>query len=116
MMLGAFNISLRLLQLAFATTVVGITAVYLNKAGDAGRSASHMSRFIYAEVVAAISMITALALVTPFSKAFTFWPFDVFLSLNWLVVFGLLANVRNNRSPLTLPTSLAPPNLNDWII
>jgi len=86
------NILLRLAQLVFSAIVAGITGWYLDKSDDAGVSSWDLGRFIYTEVVAAISLLAALIWLVPFSSSFIHWPFDLFLSVNWFVAFGLLVD------------------------
>jgi hypothetical protein len=50
-------------------------------------------RFIYTEVIAALSILLALFWLIPFSGGFIHWPVDVLLSIGWFVAFGLLVNV-----------------------
>jgi hypothetical protein len=86
------NILLRLAQLVFSAIVAGITGWYLHKSDEAGVSSWDMGRFIYTEIVAAISLLAALIWLVPFSSSFIHWPFDLFLSVNWFVAFGLLVD------------------------
>jgi hypothetical protein len=88
------NIVLRLAQLVFAAIVAGITGWYLHKSDQAGVSSWDVGRFIYTEVVAALSILVALLWLLPFSSAFIHWPFDFFMSILWFVAFGLLVDVR----------------------
>lgn len=86
------NIVLRLAQLVFSAIVAGITGWYLHKSDKAGASSWDMGRFIYTEVVAALSILVSLLWLLPFSSAFVHWPFDIFMSINWFVAFGLLVD------------------------
>ncbi|KAL7937041.1 membrane-associating domain-containing protein [Trichoderma chlorosporum] len=85
------NIVLRAAELVFATIVAGVTGQHLHQY----RHASDWSqgRFIYTEVVAALSMFFALIWLVPFSWAFVHWPVDLILSLAWWASFGLLVNM-----------------------
>jgi hypothetical protein len=87
-----FSMLLRLAELAFAAIVAGLTGVYLHavKSGASGQG-----RFIYTEVIAAISILLALLWLLPFSGGFIHWPVDFVLSVAWFVSFGLLVNWLN---------------------
>lgn len=86
-----FSMVLRLAELAFAAIVAGITGNYLHS--QQGVSAWDLGRFIYTEVVAGLSIIFAIIWLFPFSGSFIHWPADLFISIMWWVVFGLLVNV-----------------------
>jgi len=84
------SICLRTGELAFAAVVAGIIGSYLHS-----HDASHSwpgARFIYTEVVAGVSILLALLWLLPFAGGFIHWPADVFLSLAWFAVFGLLVD------------------------
>jgi len=51
------------------------------------------ARFIYTEVVAAISIFLAIIWLFPFSGSFVHWPLDLFISICWFVAFGLIVNL-----------------------
>lgn len=85
---------LRAAELAFAAIVAGINGSYLHDMDRPGLKDSWpLARFIYAEVVAALSIFFALIWLLPWSGAFAHYPFDFFVSVLWFVVFGLLVNV-----------------------
>lgn len=84
------SIVLRAGELAFAAIVAGVTGQYLHQSSA---SAWELARFIYTVVVAGIAILLALLWLLPFSSTFTHWPVDVFISILWWVVFGLLVNV-----------------------
>jgi Membrane-associating domain len=84
------SICLRIGELAFAVVVAGLIGSYLHS-HDSGHSWPG-GRFIYTEVVAAISILLALFWLLPFAGGFIHWPADVILSLAWFAVFGLLVN------------------------
>ena len=85
------SLVLRTAELVFAAIVAGVTGDYLHM--SQGASAWSLGRFIYAEVVAGVSIFLALIWLFPFSSTFTHWPVDIFVSLLWWAVFGLLVNV-----------------------
>lgn len=61
------NIALRFLQFVFAITVAGLYGVDLNHARKYEVDAD--SRWVYAEVVAGLSAVTALVFAVPFFKS-----------------------------------------------
>ena len=72
------NIILRTAEIAFAAIVAGITGWILAK------SSSHtpgFGRFVYTEVIAALTILVALLWLIPFSWSFEHWPFDFFMSV-----------------------------------
>ncbi|GAO17934.1 uncharacterized protein UV8b_00373 [Ustilaginoidea virens] len=81
------SLLLRTAELVFASIVAGVTGHYLHH--------SHWAhgRFIYTEVVAALSIVLAVVWLVPFSGTFVHWPVDIFVSILWWVAFGLLANL-----------------------
>ncbi|KAJ9154692.1 hypothetical protein NKR19_g4474 [Coniochaeta hoffmannii] len=84
---------LRLAELVFAAIVLGITSHYLHL--SKGVSAWHLGRFIYTDVVAALSVILAIIWLFPFSGSFIHWPADLIISIAWFVSFGLLVRWLN---------------------
>lgn len=85
------SLVLRAAELVFAAIVAGVTGEYLHRSNA---SSWELGRFIYTEVVAGISIFLALIWLFPFSGTFIHWPVDIFVSILWWAVFGLLANVR----------------------
>ena len=79
---------LRLAELVFGAIVLGITSHYLHL--TKGVSAWNQGRFIYTDVIAALSIILALIWLFPFSRSFIHWPADLAISIAWFVSFGLL--------------------------
>ena len=98
------SLVLRAAELAFAAIVAGVNGEYLHKATG---TAWDNGRFIYTEVVAALSILFAIIWLFPFSGSFIHWPMDLVLSLCWFAAFGLLVNV----SVLLLSLSLLQPTL-----
>ena len=97
---------LRAAELAFAAIVAGITGQYLHQ--NNGASSWSLGRWIYTEVVAALSIFFAIIWLFPFSGSFIHWPTDLVLSICWFVAFGLLVNVSSPSSLLpTCATSFA---------
>ncbi|GJN70818.1 hypothetical protein PLICBS_004878 [Purpureocillium lilacinum] len=81
---------LRAVELAFAAIVAGVTGEYLHKSNA---SSWDLGRFIYTEVVAALSIFFALIWLVPFSSTFIHWPVDLFMSVLWWASFGLLVDL-----------------------
>ncbi|KAK5555136.1 hypothetical protein LTR46_006766 [Exophiala xenobiotica] len=90
------SIVLRVAELAFAAVVLGVTSKYLHDYRSG--SGAPLARFIYVEVVAAISVLFALLWLLPFASGFFHWPVDLFLSFAWFAAFGLLVNYVNGRT------------------
>lgn len=91
------SLVLRAAELVFAAIVAGVNGEYLHKSD--GASAWQLGRFIYTEVVAALGILFSLLLLIPFSGTFIHWPLDIFMSINWWIVFGLLVDVSHTPSP-----------------
>jgi len=81
---------LRVGELAFACVVAGLTGEYLHSVEHV--STGTKGRFIYTEVIAAISILLALLWLLPFSGGFIHWPIDLFLFAAWIVSFALMVN------------------------
>ncbi|MBE3048832.1 hypothetical protein IMZ48_41310, partial [Candidatus Bathyarchaeota archaeon] len=86
------NIVLRTAEIAFAAIVAGITGWILAKST---RHTLGFGRFVYTEIIAALTILVALLWLIPFSWSFEHWPFDFFMSVCWFVAFGLLVNVSS---------------------
>jgi hypothetical protein len=71
--------------------VAGLSGEYLSHTSGASGDWSR-GRFIYTEVLAAVSMLLALLWLLPFSGTFIHWPVDLLLAIGWFVAFGLLVN------------------------
>jgi len=82
------SICLRIGELAFAAVVAGLSGEYLHVVHSSPDWSK--KRFIYTEVIAALSILLALFWLIPFSGGFIHWPVDVLLSVGWFVAFGLL--------------------------
>jgi hypothetical protein len=98
------SMGLRAAELVFAAIVAGVTGDYLHHAHG---SSWNLGRFIYTEVVAGLSIFLALIWLIPFSSTFIHWPMDIFISILWWVVFGLLVDV--SYIPPQLRIQMRPP-------
>ncbi|CAM1501124.1 Fc.00g102860.m01.CDS01 [Cosmosporella sp. VM-42] len=84
---------LRAAELVFAAIVAGVTGHFLHQShADSWAN----GRLIYTEVVAALSILFAVVWLIPFSGTFIHWPMDIFVSILWWVVFGLLVDLIGN--------------------
>lgn len=90
-----FSMVLRLAELAFAAIVAGLNGDYLHAVRHV--DPWHLGRFIYAEVVAGLSILLALIWLFPFSGSFIHWPVDFFISMAWFAAFGLLVDWLNGN-------------------
>lgn len=95
------SIILRAAELAFAAIVAGVTGEYLHKSN---LDSWALGRFIYAEVVAGLSIFFALIWLVPFSSSFIHWPMDLVLSVCWWIVFGLLVDVSTVQPKMCAPS------------
>jgi len=88
--------ALRVGELAFAATVVGLVGSYLHayKSG----SGWPLARFIYIEIIAGLSILFALLWLLPFAGGFFHWPVDLLLAFAWFAAFALLVNYVDNRT------------------
>ncbi|KAI9804484.1 MAG: hypothetical protein M1825_001383 [Sarcosagium campestre] len=84
------SIPLRLGELVFAAVVAGLTGKYLHSLKNARLGSQ--KRFIYTEVVAALSMLLALIWLIPITGGFIHYPIDFILFVAWIVAFGLLVD------------------------
>lgn len=71
------NVILRFFQLGSAAIVAGIIGWGLHRI-DRGNGPSN-GRLIYAEVVAALSLVASIVLLIPFKFVFSAWPVDLLL-------------------------------------
>jgi len=83
---------LRIGELAFAAVVAGLTGEYLHSVQNESNSDFSKARFIYTEVVAAVSILLALLWLLPFTGSFIHWPIDFLLFAAWIIAFGLMVD------------------------
>lgn len=79
------------LQVTFSAVVAAITGLHLQQ-NSRGSSSLDLSRFIYTEAVAGLSILSSLLWLLPFSRSFTHWPTDLLLSVCWFIAFGLIVS------------------------
>jgi len=87
---GILSILLRIGELAFAAVVAGLTGEYLHSIRNV--PAHDKARFIYTEVIAALSILLALVWLIPFRRTYFHYVMDFILFAAWMVAFGLLVN------------------------
>lgn len=87
------SIILHFAELCFAAIVAGLTGRYLHAVRHT--SAWDRSRFIYTEVVAALSIVFSIIWLFPFSGSFLHYPVNLILSVLWFVSFGLIVSWLN---------------------
>lgn len=82
----------RFLQFVLAITVCGLYGVDLAKAHKEGKYSD--SKWVFAEVTASLSAVTAVLYIIPFLARIPFiWIWDVVLSILWITVFGLFGKL-----------------------
>jgi hypothetical protein len=84
------SIPLRIGEIAFAGVVVGILAQFFSRNSSSDNWPK--ARFIYTMIVACLSVLLAFLWLIPFSAGFTTFAVDIFLSLCWFAVFGLMVD------------------------
>lgn len=87
-----FSPILRAGELISAAVVMGILAGYEHYINRA--DASNNGRIIYSLVIACITLLFSILLLTPFHSSFYFFVLDFIFFICWMVAFGLMANVR----------------------
>ncbi|KAL3471010.1 marvel domain-containing protein [Aspergillus californicus] len=87
------SIVLRVTEIAFGAVVAGIFGWFLHKFGDA--DVWPEPRWIYTEVVAAISILFGIIWLIPFSSGFFTWPLDLLISMAWFAAFGVQVDANN---------------------
>ncbi|TPX09764.1 uncharacterized protein E0L32_009103 [Thyridium curvatum] len=90
--------TLHFFQFVLAITVCGLYGVDLSRASKAGVRSD--SRWVYAEVVGALSALTALLLMVPFFLRFAaVWVWNVVLFILWIALFGVFASLFIHEDP-----------------
>ncbi|KAL1982752.1 hypothetical protein VTN96DRAFT_934 [Rasamsonia emersonii] len=86
------SVVLRIGEIGFGAIVAGIVGYYLNQLDGSGWPEG---RWIYTEVIAALSILLGLFWLIPFASTFFVWPVDVVLALAWFAAFGILVDELN---------------------
>ncbi|SLM34797.1 Marvel domain [Lasallia pustulata] len=82
---------LRFLQFVLALTVAGLYGAQLD---DQRKHGGHGdSRWIYAEVVAALSAVTCILYMIPLVRSYLFFAWDLILFILWVALFGLFGKL-----------------------
>ncbi|KAK5727432.1 hypothetical protein LTR15_003328 [Elasticomyces elasticus] len=107
------RIFLRFLQLVFAVTIAGLYAVNLQDVKRAHKANEEegvfiYSRWVFAEVVAILSIITVLVYAVPFIKSAWGFAWDWCLFVLWTALFGLFAKPFIHIPAATYPKSDQP--------
>ncbi|KAF4304219.1 hypothetical protein GTA08_BOTSDO08150 [Botryosphaeria dothidea] len=83
------SIFLRFGEFVSAAVCLGISAYFIHRYHDGERNLPN-GRTIYTIVIAAVSLVTSLIWMIPFTGTFFHYPFDFILSLAWFASFGAL--------------------------
>ncbi|BCS29437.1 MARVEL domain-containing protein [Aspergillus puulaauensis] len=81
------SIVLRIAQVVFGAVVAGIVGWFLHTFDNT--DVWPKPRWIYTEVIAAISILFGLVWLIPFSSGFFTWPLDLLISFAWFAAFGI---------------------------
>ncbi|CAL3967716.1 unnamed protein product [Diplocarpon coronariae] len=88
------SFALRIGELAFSSVIAGLTGQYLHQTRHS--ASTSRKRFIYTEVIAALSILFTLLFLFPFASSFLYWPIDFLLFAGTMVSFGLLAHYNHS--------------------
>lgn len=81
---------IRFFQFVFAITIL---ALYGQDITDQRHAGHADGRWVFAEVVAGLSAVTALIFMVPFFKTYKAFGWDVLLFFLWVVVFGIFGHL-----------------------
>jgi len=85
-----FSVLLRILQIAAAVVVMGITSDYVHDVNKVHGKPS--DQLVYTLVIAVFSIVVAFVLLIPFTATLTLFPLDFLFFILWIVSFGILVN------------------------
>jgi len=85
----------RLLQIIIALIIAGLYGRDLQTDSEHGDHAD--SRWVYAEVVAGFSLLTAAVYLLPFIQSFKFFFWDAILFIFWTALFGVFGKMYIHR-------------------
>lgn len=89
---------LHFIQFVLALTVCGLYGVDLHRANKAGVYID--SKWVYAEVVGALSAFTAILYFIPFIVRFWLvWAWNLVLFILWIALFGVFGKMYINENP-----------------
>jgi len=89
---------LHFLLLVLALVVAGLYGIELQRADEADKHGDN--RWIYAEVVAGLSALTAILLMVPFMLRFmVVWVWDFVLFVLWVALFGVFGKMYIHEDP-----------------
>lgn len=90
--------ALHIVQFALAITVCGLYGVDLQRAHVEHKYID--SKWIYAEVVGAISALTAVLYLVPFILRFWLvWAWNIILFILWIALFGVFGKMYIHEDP-----------------
>jgi len=99
------RITLRFLQFVMAIVVAGLYGVDLDHATKAGAYTD--GKWVFAEVVAALSAVTVLIYALPFLKSYWAFAWDWILFCLWTALFGVFGHIY-------IPAHPTPKQLGQW--
>ncbi|OCK75685.1 hypothetical protein K432DRAFT_408810 [Lepidopterella palustris CBS 459.81] len=82
---------IRFSQFSCAAIVLGIIAYFINQ-HSRDNGVGSLSREIYVEVIAALSVLLSLIWMIPFTWQSLYYPVDFLISFAWFAAFGVLVN------------------------
>lgn len=90
--------AIHVVQFALALTVCGLYGVDLSRARKNGAHAD--SKWVYAEVVGALSAVTAVLYLVPFILRFWLvWAWNLVLFILWIALFGVFGSMYIHERP-----------------
>lgn len=90
--------AVHIVQFALALTVCGLYGVDLHRANDENKYID--SKWVYAEVVGALSAFTALIYLIPFVLRFWLvWVWNTALFILWIALFGVFGKMYIHENP-----------------
>ena len=91
------RIVLRFFQFVLALTVCGLYGIDLHGAQKAHKYAD--GKWVFAEVVGALSAFTVLVYAIPFFKSYWAFAWDWFLFILWTALFGIFGKIYIPAKP-----------------
>lgn len=89
--------AIHIVQFALALTVCGLYGVDLSRANKEGVYTD--SKWVYAEVVGALSAVTAILYLIPFIVRFwLIWAWNLVLFILWIALFGVFGKMYINEN------------------
>lgn len=98
------TVVLRIAQIICAISIIGVASNYI--ATHKSRSLGHLSRFIFADVVAVVSTFFAVIWLIPFSSNYMNWYIDALLGVFSAAMAGWLVYVSYFRLTMSFNSTL----------